>query len=385
MHDHAPQTSYPDENDPATVDMRPVGEWSYTRPIGEIVELRQQHERKNGAKERPTISRDSRIDTGVYEGKYGGEAIVVDREKYPIGFQEAMTKVLAAITRRDGSVDKSMILGSVFDTVSEKMRYDKAAVDDILQRSGGADGTKIALDTYIAEGVGVCRHQALFAGQLLESLKDMGFVSGNVSVDRNALKRDNDDGYDGHAWARYVNSAGDVYVLDPAQGVIDRLDDLMAKRAGGDLRIWDYGRPEDHQRLFGSRAMSAIRALDGQKDWKKEYQEKGGELDENGLIKLPSWVKKDSAQDRSGSHHVREIPVRTPEEIIHSLTADLSADDVSALFRYSLYLSEKARAQKAGDGHGSMLQGQYAGEELRKMSQQARDVASRYHDFRSRL
>ena len=231
----------PDMND------TPRGIWGYTMNADEVARMRREAEKQAGVAERHSISRDTRINGGVYEGRYGGEAIVVDSDKYHEGYDAALATILNKVTLPDGRIDKGEVLMAVFNTVSETMRYDQAAVDEIFQTvAKGQDGKKVALERYVLDGVGVCRHQALFAAQLLEGLKDMGYISGTTSIDRNLIRTAGDKA-DGHAWVRYTNSAGEVYILDVAQGRAGSLDDFMKER---ELKgkIWDYARPEDHAR-----------------------------------------------------------------------------------------------------------------------------------------
>jgi hypothetical protein len=68
---------------------------------------------------------------------------------------------------------------------------------------------------------------------LLERLKNEGYVAGNVSIDRNSIP-----GLGGHAWVRYQNSKDVVFVIDPAQNYVGRLDE--APKQG-----WSYKRPEE--------------------------------------------------------------------------------------------------------------------------------------------
>ncbi len=282
--------------------------WSYTLKAEEAVALRQQQERLAGRKERPTISRDSDISGGVYEGAYGGEAIVVDADKYP-AINESLEEVMRRITTAEGKVDKNQALGAVFELVSERMKYDMAAVDTIFRTAGhGRDGAKIALDTYINSGVGVCRHQALYTGALLEGLQKRGVLSGRASVERNEMKLDDRDRFDGHSWVRYTNSAGNVYILDVAQQKIDTLDNLMqARRGGGD--VWDYGRKEDHDRVRAKVALEAAQIAEqrGMQPTGAEQQVSGRkvelEYDENGLIKVPDWVKQGQQEQVSDEQH----------------------------------------------------------------------------------
>lgn len=217
--------------------------YGYTKALGYV---RNRYHLNFG---RHDIARDTPVEGGVYWGAYGGEAIVVDGKKYPVGLQEALGSVHESIRRPDGSVDKGLVFRAVFDTVRDMMRYDAEKVDEIFKEHGREDFTKISLDTYAYYGVGVCRHQALFAAQILGHLKEHGVVSGTASVDRNAVRRpsDMDDKYDGHAWVRYTNSGGTAWIIDPAQNRIGKLEDLIAQRDSGDFSVWEYARPDDRE------------------------------------------------------------------------------------------------------------------------------------------
>lgn len=187
---------------------------------------------------RPVIGRDTKINGGVYLGGGAREAIVVDDTKY-----DELNQVFQALIRRrkeameQGESFKQSLLGEVWYLVKEVMPFNQEFVEEFLKSLPEPD-TKVSLTAYIGEG-GVCRHQALLTGYLLERLKREGLVKGQVSVDRNAVK---DRG--GHAWVRYTNSAGEVFILDPAQDYIGRLAEM-----DGDNQRWFYERPEDTSRI----------------------------------------------------------------------------------------------------------------------------------------
>ncbi len=326
---------------------RPSARWDYTDKAREegVDERRRQQERASGRGERPTISRDSRIDGGVYEGAYGGEAIVVDGIKYPTGLRAAFEYIMPKIRQSDGTIDKAEVLDTVFETVTRMMRYDASAVDRILAKAGGQDGTKIALDAYVMSGVGVCRHQALFAGQILESLADMGYVGGKASVERNIDRRSADDKYDGHSWVRYTNSGGQVFIMDIAHGKLGSLDSLMAARARGEA-VWDYARPEDYAARRGHMTLDVLD------------------------VRQP--ITDDQKQEA----------VKTHEDLRQELLAGLSEADKNALLWYARSLDDKAQAQRAGNGEGSQLAGQRAGQYYKQLSREAQAIASRFVSLR---
>ena len=207
---------------------------------------------------RRIIGRDEKIDGGLYTGTYGGEAIVVDTKKYPKAYDQLLSEVKSKITRDDGSINRAEVLGAVFKTVSEKMRYSQSGVDNLLQEIAQGMGknklpdfTKVELSDFIDEGIGVCRHQALTVGILLEKLKEAGIVRGDVSVDRSMGWSPKGE-REGHAWVRYTNSAGEAYILDVAMGYIGPLE-----AAEGEKRGWDYLRPEE-QRLRASEDAGSV-------------------------------------------------------------------------------------------------------------------------------
>ena len=180
---------------------------------------------------RPIISRDTPIDGGVYLGQGMREAIVVDSKKYPaIGslYEKAKAK-----TRVNGEVRRDKVLGAVYDTVKEAMKYDEARTEEIVKKHGAKKDGKIKLDHFIEEEFGICRHQALTCGVLLELFKNDRFIRGKPSVDRNSI------GKYGHAWCRYTSTG--VAILDVAQGYFGNLEDAPSDG-------WDYKRPEERQK-----------------------------------------------------------------------------------------------------------------------------------------
>lgn len=184
-------------------------------------------------KGRPIIGRDKKINGGVYLGAGEREAIVVDDKK-----DQALENIYQELLRRrrnaqlKGKHFKDGVLEEVWKLVGQVIPYDHQHVHDIQSRLPGPD-SKIYLSAFI--GGGVCRHQALLAGYLLERLSEEGWVGGKPSIDRNFVS-----GEGGHAWVRYTNSGGDIFILDSAQKYIGRLDNMNDEEDR-----WFYERPED--------------------------------------------------------------------------------------------------------------------------------------------
>lgn len=213
-------------------------------------------------KGRPIIGRDSRISGGVYYGTYQGEAIVIDPEKYP-DIYDKWYKEAKQLATDKGSIDRNYILYSVFRTVKMEMPYSMNGVDDVLSSiakdkgdSKFQDGTKVELSIFMNGHVGVCRHQALAAGVLLERFVDEGYLKGKVSVDRNESWDANGEPEGGHAWVRYTTSADEVYILDVAQDYAGTLEDSK------DNAHWNYLRPEEKQQIVAPKMGKTAMAWD---------------------------------------------------------------------------------------------------------------------------
>lgn len=191
-------------------------------------------ESKNGYYQgRPIIGRDTPINGGVYLGGGQREAIVVDESKSQYLNQIYQDLLMETAESRTDGIFKAGILIRVYEKVKNVMPADQVAAERVA--APFQNDQKVSLDLFIHAKAGVCRHQALLTAYFLERLKREGYVRGNVSVDRNAIR-----GVGGHAWVRYTNSAGDVYIIDPTQGFIGRLSDVR-----DDDQRWFYKRPTD--------------------------------------------------------------------------------------------------------------------------------------------
>lgn len=235
----------PEYRDPTISNQLPDDDWGYT------VNFKDRHgESYQG---RRIIGRDTPIDNGVYFGNYGGEALVVDSNKYPTHYERLLTEVKERASDDTGEVVRNKVLDAVFETVKKAMPYSQKGVDtllaDIARQDGHKefkDGTKVDLSMFIEDGVGVCRHQALAAGLLLEKMKAAGHIRGDISIDRSMSWNPKGE-RDGHAWVRYTSHSGGVWILDVAQNYNGPLEESEGRRHG-----WDYLRPEEkRQRSAG--------------------------------------------------------------------------------------------------------------------------------------
>jgi hypothetical protein len=197
---------------------------------------------------RHVIGRDTSINGGVYVGLPNGnrEAIVVDDVKHPDALNRAYAEAIQSVYRAarwegwfsdpSRSAVETNILRPVFETVRSMMPYSNDVVASIVNKH--QKDTKVALNSFINRGGGVCRHQALLVGYILERMQSSGELSeeDRISVDRNGEK-----GGGGHVWVRYKSSDGTVYIIDPAQDFVGTLEEADALE-----RTWSYARPEDY-------------------------------------------------------------------------------------------------------------------------------------------
>ncbi len=181
---------------------------------------------------RHIISRDSPINQGVYMGGHPREAIVVNFEKSP-QLQLAYFETKQRIMRKAGEIYRHLVLPTTYQIVKEKLEYSDYKTEQIIKKYNSNNDQKISLGLFLEEGHGVCRHQALLAGGILEQFIDEGYIRGKVSVDRNSFF------HSAHAWCRYTSSKGIVMILDPTQDFIGTLKNSLK------ICSWDYRRDED--------------------------------------------------------------------------------------------------------------------------------------------
>lgn len=226
---------------------------------------------REGSK-RPQIGKDRRIEGGEYTtaqydnvtGKKSvlGEIIVVDtsRPEELKVFNDLKAKVLNQARNKQGMGVMAELL-AIEQVVATALPYSLEGVQELLEQvipdgeGGIKDGGKVNLDYFIGEKVGVCRHQALLAGKLAEMMIENHELQGQVSVDRNELWNPMSGEKYGHAWMRYTDPRGEVYVVDAAQGYTGLLRE--APKNG-----WNYMRDEDKRthtgRTAGARILSNI-------------------------------------------------------------------------------------------------------------------------------
>lgn len=203
---------------------------------------------------RPIIRRDSPINGGVYLGGRQREAIVVDDEKHPDELLESYRafdqrlsrleffKKLQFFKKGGRDINSDDIVNQAYYTVLEYVPVNEEHVKKLL-RDHSAD-RKISLGSYIRTKEdkknknnigGVCRHQALEGAYLIEKRIREGKLKGKVSVDRSEIP-----GIGGHAWARFTDEFGEVYIIDSTWGYKGKLSEVPES----DIK-WIYARPED--------------------------------------------------------------------------------------------------------------------------------------------
>jgi hypothetical protein len=173
--------------------------------------------------------------------------IVIDDVKYPkLGriYSEVYQSKLQRVASKYAGVEREQeLMKTVFEHVYGEMRYEREC-DNIVMRELGIAGInygpgnmpKVDILEYISRKIGVCEHQAMYAGYLVEKLQREGVLGPNVRIshERNHIRAG------GHSWARVTLSDGTVWVIDPAQKYVGPMQGA---------HNWVYARPEDAQRL----------------------------------------------------------------------------------------------------------------------------------------
>lgn len=233
---------------------QPKTEWQNT--VRGIDRLRQSHPwlYEESSREAPhgffagrrIIGRDTPINEGVYVGSGAREAIVVDDARYPaelVGAYRDLRSRMAVEQRKPESLRKSTFQ-LIYDIAKENLggnlgeREIENRLGNMLQRYTGSfrgvsqkgEDTKVALNVFMKEKVGVCRHRALLAGYLLERLVKDNVLRGKVSIDRNTIPARG-----GHAWVRWEGPGGKAFIIDPSLGYVGPIERSP--------RIWSYERP----------------------------------------------------------------------------------------------------------------------------------------------
>ena len=199
----------------------------------------------NGKKEyyfhgKRVIGRDTPINKGVYLIGGLGEALVVDDQEQPL-LQQTFKDFLILIEEKAQKENRNINTFMIADAlayVQKLMPYSIMGVANVDKVHGINTDILAPLELYIRNKVGVCRHQSILLGYLLEKIKDQGYLRGDISVDRSINK--SGDEYYAHAWVRYTTfDRKKVFIADPANSVIDTLQNAVRKG------IWNYQRPEE--------------------------------------------------------------------------------------------------------------------------------------------
>ena len=151
---------------------------------------------------RPIIATDTPIDGGIYLGAQRREAIVVDSAEQPLLMRtyEKMLSLQEEYQRDFGLSSPLTTLFAVFDTIKDNLAYAEDLYEQFVADHKLIDDKPVALSVFLAGGYGVCTHQALLAGFLVERAIKESIINGEVSVDRNSTL------WGAHAWARYTES-----------------------------------------------------------------------------------------------------------------------------------------------------------------------------------
>lgn len=189
---------------------------------------------------KPLIGRDSPINGGVYVGEGAREAIFVMQDSI---LEDVFDELVEYFVQQQNTAEHKEgwtteeILDIVMHKVKEKFYKGE---DDYRKLADNLGSDKlIRLSYFVQNNAGLCRHQSLLTGFLIEQLVSRGILDGQVSVDRSS----DTEREVGHSWVRFTKKSDpDPYIVDTVLlGKAYRLSGIRSLKG-----IWDYCRPEDN-------------------------------------------------------------------------------------------------------------------------------------------
>lgn len=190
---------------------------------------------------RHIIGHNTRINNGVHLSYGLQQNIIIDIERDPV--LQVCKKYTSATLDRLYRSDTSDEVGENLEALSMAVRRflpynaDKV-VSFVRQRNSEPNGDYQKLGDFVkmtttdgrVEGAGICIHQALLAGTLLEQRIDQMDSEAHVGVFRNH----DFDAAEAHAWLVYSHEQQGTWIIDPANQTVADIRD------SSDLP-WRYG------------------------------------------------------------------------------------------------------------------------------------------------
>jgi hypothetical protein len=138
-----------------------------------------------------------------------------------------------------GEESTRQVLEHVSRLTERFLPYDEQKVISYLHESNQkpdgefqniGDFVRMGVENGRVVGAGICLHQALLCGSILEHAIKEEIISGQVAVFRNH----DFEAQSAHAWVVYQDTQGEVWVIDPANSSVTNL-------ANSDDAPWRYG------------------------------------------------------------------------------------------------------------------------------------------------
>lgn len=170
------------------------------------------------------LGRNRPFDQGVYLGGGIRPAIVIDKQS-DIALREFTEGFMQRAHKSGALHNESQLLVAAYSYVGRKIVNDSAADDKVMKHYNIAKDEEVLLGAYIDNRGGVCAHKSLILGSLLESLKNHGYLRGDISFERNQVV-----GQGAHAWIRYTTTDGRIIIADPTHYKFGELQNLDANR-----------------------------------------------------------------------------------------------------------------------------------------------------------
>ena len=195
---------------------------------------------------RHIIGTGTRVLGGVFLGHHPREALIVDetdpklQKRLRSFIRTRMEAIRCSFLDGDIEVEKGSpvmckafaheLPQALFAFTRTYLVYDEPRVAHIFREAHLEVDAEFSLDHYLRAHYGVCRQMVLFLVAMFELLEKQGLTEGRMFLCRCYIPH-----LFSHAWARHESSDGLVFILDPAQDFLGRLDE------GGAMGRFIYG------------------------------------------------------------------------------------------------------------------------------------------------
>jgi hypothetical protein len=169
---------------------------------------------------RPIIGESTRISGGIFLSSQPAESLVID-EKYNLlrplvsSFRSRLGGLKTFSIQREFS-----ILEEIFEISNELLEWSPEKINDFNVSNNIGTDTKVALDLYLDQRIGLNRHKVLLAAYIVEKLREDGHLNGFASIPAGLRRASGGDEY-----MIYTFPNGVFATLDPTPDEISETTD----------------------------------------------------------------------------------------------------------------------------------------------------------------